>query len=166
MTPNLQHVIRKLRSQYGEPRLLEINDPLAIIIYENVGYLVDDQKREVAFASLKNQVGLGATDILAAPIEELVQITRQGGIHPQLRAARLKEIAQIVLNDFEGDLRKVLKLPPAKALQQLKKFPSIGTPGAQKVLLFTRTYPVLALDSNGLRVMLRLGFGEERKSYS
>ena len=166
MAAKLQDVIRKLRSQYGEPRPPKINHPLALILYENVGYLVDDQKREVAFAALKNQIGLEAIDILATPVEKLVQITRQGGIHPQLRAARLKEIAQIVLNDFGGDLRRALKLPPAKALQQLKKFPSIGTPGAQKILLFTRTHPILALDSNGLRVMLRLGFGAERKSYS
>src|SRR5439155_8731605 len=37
---------------------------------------------------------------------------------------------------------------------------------AEKVLLFTRSYPVLGLDSNGLRVLLRLGFGEEKKNYS
>jgi len=141
-------------------------DPFALIIYENVGYLVDDDKREAAFAALMNEVGLTATDILAAPREQLVRITRQGGIHPELRAARLKEIAQIVLNDFEGDLRLVLKFPQRKALQELKKFPSIGRPGAEKILMFTRTYPFLALESNGLRVMLRVGFGEERKSYS
>jgi hypothetical protein len=39
-------------------------------------------------------------------------------------------------------------------------------PGAEKILLLTRTCPVLALESNGLRVLLRLGFGEEKKSYS
>ena len=79
---------------------------------------------------------------------------------------RLKEIAQIVLNDFDGDLNQALKLSLPKALKALQKFPSIGAPGAEKILLFTKTYPVLALESNGLRVLLRLGFGEERKNYS
>ncbi len=51
-------------------------------------------------------------------------------------------------------------------MKALKQFPSIGDPGAEKILLFTGTLPVLALDSNGLRVMLRLGFGEEKKNYS
>jgi endonuclease III len=32
--------------------------------------------------------------------------------------------------------------------------------------MLTRSYPVLALESNGLRVLLRLGFAEEKKSYS
>jgi endonuclease III len=30
----------------------------------------------------------------------------------------------------------------------------------------TRSHPVLSLESNGLRVLLRLGFAEEKKSYS
>jgi endonuclease-3 len=68
--------------------------------------------------------------------------------------------------DFDGDLRPVLKLPLSKAKKAFQKFPGIGEPGAEKILLFTRSYPVLALESNGLRVPLRLGFGEEKKSYS
>ena len=42
----------------------------------------------------------------------------------------------------------------------------MALPGAEKILLFSERYPVLALDSNGMRVLLRLGFGEESKSYS
>jgi endonuclease-3 len=53
-----------------------------------------------------------------------------------------------------------------KAKKALQKFPGIGGPGAEKILVFSRTYPVLALESNGLRVLLRLGFREEQKSYS
>ena len=32
--------------------------------------------------------------------------------------------------------------------------------------MLTRCYSVLALESNGLRILLRLGFAEEKKSYS
>src|SRR4029077_7072946 len=71
-----------------------------------------------------------------------------------------------VLNDFGGSLDQALTLPFAKARKALQGFPAIGAPGAEKILLFTKTYPVLALESNGLRVLLRLGFGEERKNYS
>ena len=106
------------------------------------------------------------TQILATPNEKLIAIARLGGIHAELRAARLKEIAQIVLTDFDGDLNTVMKLPQAQANKALQKFPSIGAPGAEKILLFTGTAAVLALESNGLRVLLRLGFGEERKNYA
>lgn len=71
-----------------------------------------------------------------------------------------------MLNDFAGDLSTTLALPLPKAIKALKKFPSIGGPGAEKILLFTKTHTVLALESNGLRVLLRLGFGQEHKNYS
>ncbi len=63
---------------------------------------------------------------------------------------------------LERDRNRFL-LPKAK--KALKKFPSIGDPGAEKILLFTRSHPVMALDSNGLRVLCRVGFAEEQKNY-
>ena len=35
-----------------------------------------------------------------------------------------------------------------------------------KILLFAGAHSILAPESNGLRVLLRSGFGEEKKSYS
>jgi endonuclease-3 len=81
-------------------------------------------------------------------------------------AKKLRTCAQIALEEFDGDLRPLLKLPLAKAKKALQRFPGIGEPGAEKILLFCHTQPVLALESNGLRVLLRLGFGEEKTSYA
>jgi endonuclease III len=166
MKRSLSEIIAILESHYGRPKPPKVTDPFHLILWESIGYLVDDDRREIAFDALRNQIGLKPTDLLAGPMEKLVSVTKLGGIHPELRAARLKEIAQITLNDFDGDLNNALKLPLRKAIRELKKFPSIGDPGAEKILLFTRTYPVLALESNGLRVLLRLGFGQEHKNYS
>jgi endonuclease-3 len=41
----------------------------------------------------------------------------------------------------------------------------IGEPGAEKILLFAHAHPLLAPDSNGLRVLLRLGYGKEGRNY-
>jgi endonuclease-3 len=45
-------------------------------------------------------------------------------------------------------------------------FPSIGEPGAEKILLFGRSHAVLGLDSNGVRALTRLGVVHEAKTYS
>lgn len=163
---SLSALVGNLEAHYGEPAPLKASDPLGLIVHETIGYLATDERRDAAFDALQKNLGLKPTQILAAPIEDLVKVARLGGIHAELRAARLKEVAQIVLNDFDGDLNKVLKLSLTQAKKALQKFPSIGAPGAEKILLFTKTYPVLALESNGLRVLLRLGFGEERKNYA
>lgn len=160
-------IISKLQVHYGKLQPPKPGDALGLIVYENIAYLSSDEKREAAFAALAAEVGLHPTQILASPSERLVAIARLGGgIRPELRAAKLKEIAQIALTDFEGDLDCIRKLPLPQARKALQKFPSIGAPGADKILLLTRTAAVLALESNGLRVLLRLGFGEERKNYS
>lgn len=164
--PLFASIISKLETHYGKPRPPITTNALEVIIYEAIAYLVTDEKREAAFAALRSNIGLKPTEILAAPLDDLISITRLGGIHPELRAARLQEIARIVLNDFAGDLSQTLRLPLPQAMKALQKFPSIGPPGAEKILLFTKSYPVLALESNGLRVLLRLGFAEERKNYT
>jgi len=166
MNTTFLKITSNLEAHYGRPKSPAVVDPLHLILWESIGYLVDDDRREVAFEALRRQVGLKPPDILSASTDRLVAITKLGGIHPELRAQRLKEIAYIVLNDFGGDLSTVLKLPLSKAIKALKKFPSIGDPGAEKILLFAKTYPVLALESNGLRTLLRLGFGKENKNYS
>ena len=42
----------------------------------------------------------------------------------------------------------------------------IGEPGADKILLLTRTYKVLPLDSNGVRALCRIGYGRSDKNYT
>jgi endonuclease III len=159
-------IIIELAKHYRSVEPLPFTDPLHLILWENLGYLIADDRREAAFVALQQEVGLKPADILSASSEKLIAIAKLGGIHPELRAQRLKEIAHIVLNDFDGDLTSALALPLPKAIKALKKFPSIGEPGAEKILLFSKTYPLLALDSNGLRVLLRLGFGKESKNYA
>jgi endonuclease-3 len=113
---------------------------------------------------LKQQVGTKPQEILAAPDELLFAIAKIG-ILPEQRVEKLRKIAKIALEEFQGDLRAVLEKPFREAKNSLQKFPGIGEPGAEKILLFSHSHPILALESNGLRVLLRLGFGEEKKNY-
>jgi len=143
-----------------------LRDPLQIVLHENVGYLADDTKRDAAFQRLRQEIGLDCEAILSADPEKLIEICRQGGIHAELRAERIRRIAAMVSNSFSGNLPAVFDLPTPQARKELKKFPSIGEPGVDKILLLCGKQAVLALDSNGLRVLTRLGYGEEQKSYS
>lgn len=159
-------IVRKLEKFYGRPKPPKITDPIEIILFENVAYLADDEKRTAAFAALKKKIGTRSEQILKASQKQLEEITRMGGIVPELRAQRLRQIAELVHYIFKNDLAAELKKPLPQAKKSLKRFPTIGDPGAEKILMLTRSYPVLALESNGLRVLLRLGYAEEKKSYS
>jgi endonuclease III len=163
---SFQKIIDELEKLYGRPEPPGVADPLGMILLDNVAYLVSDDRREQAFNALRERVGLTPPEILMAHEETLLEVAHLGGMHPAARVEKLRRIAQIALQEFDGDLDRVLKQPLAQAKKSLKKFPGIGDPGAEKILLFSRAHPILALDSNGLRVLLRLGYGEERKSYS
>lgn len=162
----LSAVLAALRKRYGKPTPPPTRDPFELVLWEQVAYLVDDDVRLAAFQLLKRKVGLAPAKIARARIAVLEEVARAGGaIGYELRAERMRSSAQAVLDDWGGDLSAVLELPPPKALRALTKFPMIGKPGAEKILLFTGTWPVLALESNGLRTLLRLGYGHEGSGY-
>ena len=163
----LGRILEKLQGYYGRPKLQRFDGPLEMILWEMVAYLAEDARRGAAFEALRERVGLTPDQILAAPKKTLCEVTRMGGaIAAEERAERIQAAARIVRDEFGGDLTSVLKMPPLKAKKALMRFPMIGDPGAEKILLFSGALAVLALDSNGVRVMTRLGFGEDRKSYS
>jgi len=157
-------LVDKLQQHYGPPTPPS-TDPLELIIWENIAYLASDRRRAEAFATLKRSIGTRPEQILAAKHSTLAAIGK-AGILPDVSAEKLLAIAKIAYEEFDSDLRAVLRKPLLQAKKALKRFPSIGDPGAEKILLLTRSYPVMALDSNGLRVLCRVGFAEEQKNYS
>lgn len=163
---NLLSLVAKLKSEYGVPEPPPTTDPWEMIVWENIVYLADDGVRSRAFSELKKKVGLRPKDIRACRPESLLGIASGKGILPDNCVDKLKDAAEIAMEEWNGDLRPVLKRPLPEARKALKKFPGIGGPGAEKILLFTRTHPILAMDSNGLRVLVRVGFGKEKENYS
>jgi endonuclease-3 len=111
-------------------------------------------------------VGLDPKAILKAPQATLLALAKLGGMQPETRVIRWREIARITVNQFGDDLDRILREPYENAKKALKAFPSIGDPGAEKILLFSGVHRGLPLESNGLRVLTRVGFGRVQKSYS
>ncbi|HEV2445831.1 MAG TPA: hypothetical protein VGS58_07920, partial [Candidatus Sulfopaludibacter sp.] len=97
--------------------------------------------------------------------EVLLLLAKMGGMRPETRVFRWREIARITNAQFGGDLDRILKEPYAKAKKALKLFPNIGDPGAEKILLYCGVGPDLPLDWNGVRVLTRVGYGRAQKNY-
>jgi endonuclease-3 len=159
-------MVERLRAAYGRPQPPPTSDPLELVFWENAAYLLSDERRQKVFELLRERVGLKPRDILAAKPATLLEIAKLGGMRPEVRVERWLTIAHIALAEFQGDLGNVLRLPLKAAKKALQQFPCIGEPGAEKILLFSGSHAVLGLDSNGLRVLVRVGYGREQKSYS
>ena len=175
--PNVNEILDALEKIYGPQHLAGPTDPFEMIVYLNCGYPASDAACSKGFEALKREVGLKPREILAVPKAKLAKLLRLGGIVPELRAGRLKEIARRVKGDFGGNLKAALKksLPaekkqPGKGIRGAKKilqdFPVIGEPSAEKILLFAKLAPIAAVPSACVDVPMRLWFGKPEKNYA
>ena len=80
-----------------------------------------------------------------------------GGMLPRRRAEKVLRCAQIAACVADGDVYTALReLEPKRARTLLKRFPGVGDPGADKIMLLSGSGEEPALDSNGVRVVERL----------
>lgn len=168
MTPSsrLPTFLRSLRSHYGKIAPPPATNAFQLVAWEKVAYLATDERRGAAFRRLAHDVGLTPRDVLAAKRAVLIDALASGGINAVERANNLIEAAQMAVGEFGGSLDAACALPLPEAMRALKRIRGIGDPGAEKILLLTRSHAVLGVDSNGLRVLTRLGYGTAAKSYS
>lgn len=163
--PPFATVIERLADFYGEPAPPVVTEPFAMVLWENIAYLASDAKRADAFAHLQTKVGLTPADIRKAKDATLLAIASKG-IVPADSVQKLRRAAEIARDFFHDNVAAILDQPLATAKKNLRKFPAIGEPAAEKILLFNRRHPLLALESNGLRVLVRLGYAPEHRNYS
>jgi endonuclease-3 len=161
----LRRILNPLARHYGPPPRPFPTSPFQQVLWENVAYLADDIRRMQAFDTLKRDVGLDPEAILHASADRLRRATSFGILADKF-AAKLHDVARIALEEFDGHVDAVVDLPLPQAKRALRRFPGIGEPGAEKILLFSGRQALLAPDSNALRVLQRLGFVPERKSYA
>ena len=161
----MREVIAALQELYGALPVAGM-DPLEMILLENCAYLVDDATREATLARLREQVGLTPEELLAQTPERIAAVIAGGGMKPLMRAQKVLDAARIAVEIGLDELSAAIANDPKRAKALLRRFPSIGEPYADRVLLFAGTQTGVAPDSNALRVLCRLGFAREEKNYS
>ena len=158
-------LIEALASADGEPPPTH-TDPYAIVLHENAGYLIDDDRRDALYARI---VALAPDPValLSAEHAKLLEIASDGGMRPDERAERWRTIAEITLDEADGDLLRALRqLPLARAKKLLSRYPLIGAPGVDRILLFGGIAATPSVDSNGLRVLERYRAVAAGQSYA
>lgn len=164
--PKLDRLLGLLQSHYGPISPPPTQNAFELVVWEKAAYLTTDERRAVVFNRLRQRVGLTPDALLNADRGLIIEVLATGGMNAAERASNLIAAAEMVVGEFDGSLDAVCARPLADAKKQLRRIRGIADPGAEKILLLTRTHPVLGLDSNGLRVLTRLGYGTAAKSYA
>ena len=164
--PPLSQQLDTLEAFYGEQQPNWPTDPYLFLVWWHCGYPPSEAACQKGWDSLTSQIGVDPDRLLAASPARLALALKPGGMAPELRAMRLKEISGRIQKDFGGDLPTALKgLSIAQVRATLKRFPSIGDPGVDRILLFGGTSPVAAVPSNCPHVLVRIEVGQERQNY-
>jgi endonuclease III len=161
----LEDATVRLREQQGELPAGPPADPWSQILWENVAYLASDERRAAAFHELETKVGTAPKSILAARSARLRSIGSHG-ILPEASLKKLRDCATLAMDEFDGDPSNMQKMSTDQLRRVLRKFPGIGVPSMERILLYAHRERILPLDSNGLRVVLRLGYGTENADYA
>ena len=165
-TPRITDILDSLESNYGALDPAAPTDPYEFLIWWHCGYPASEARCSKGWASLTREVGIAPKQLTAASTAKLVGALEDGGMVPDLRASRLKEIAATVQGEYGGDLRSALsRLSAPQARKALKAFPGIGNPGADRILLFSRLSPVAAVPSACPHVLVRVLQGPEGQKY-
>lgn len=163
----LAPVLDRLESLYGELQPGWPTDPYLFLIWWHCGYPPSEERCNRGWEALTAALGISPAELAATRPATLARALKPGGMVPNLRAARVKSIARSVQEGYAGDLRTALAaVPEAEARRLLGKFPGIGAPGTDRILLFGALAPVPAVPSSSPHVLVRLAFGREGKKYA
>jgi endonuclease III len=163
MATDIAKILERLEAFHGPQKPWWPTEPYSFLIWWYCGYPASDAACSKGWESLNRTIGIDPQRILDAPTKKLSQALAPGGMVPERRAQRLREIASRVINEFGGTLELTGPIP--KIRKTLKSFPSIADPGADRILLFAGIEPVAAVPSNCPHALYRILRGAERENY-
>jgi len=175
----MEDTLAALRHMYGRPVWQRVYDPTSELILTVLSANSADINAEKAFDALcrhwpvqaeARQVGGGATyrpgwggvgiaesgadwsAVADAPLEELIDVIRPGGLAPT-KAPRIQGVLQRIREE-RGDfsLEFLGHMTPADALAWLTSVPGIGRKTASVVLMFAFGMPTMPVDRHIERV--------------
>ncbi|HLY42094.1 MAG TPA: hypothetical protein VKR52_12850 [Terracidiphilus sp.] len=158
-------LLDRLEAIYGPQQPCWPVDPYEFLIWWYCGYPASDVACSRGWNALASQVGVAPQKILAASQARLAAALKGSGMFPETRAMRLQEVARCVQDEYGGDLRAALVGRLNEVRKKLKRFHSIGDPGADRILLFGHLAALAAVPSNCAHVLVRIESGREGKDY-
>lgn len=163
--PSVTKILDALERHYGPQEPCRPTDPYLFLVWWYCGYPQSDAACTRGWESLNREVGTDTAQILKASPKDLAAAVKPGGMVPEIRAMRLKELAARVQDEFGNDLRGALAGSMDRARKILKSFHGIADPGADRILLFAGLAPITAVPSNCPHVLVRIQHGLERENY-
>lgn len=139
-------------------------DPFKNLIIGILSQNTSDRNSVRAYVSLAKRFKITPSSLARGKEKEIEEAIRIGGLY-RIKGRRIRELAKLVLRKFDGDLKKLLKLPKGEVRKILLQFPGIGDKTADVFLAYCCKADVIPIDTNIARVAKRLGLVPRKAGY-
>ncbi|MGE0060196.1 MAG: endonuclease III [Dehalococcoidia bacterium] len=156
-----QEIVDLLSGYYGAPEWRPHHDAMAELVLTLLSQNTSDTNSGRAFSRLLQKYPDWAS-VLAAPLPELEDTIRPGGLAPTKAPRMQAMLAEIQQRTGSFDLSLLDDMPIEEARAWLTTLPAVGPKTAACVLLFGLGRPGLPVDTHVHRLSIRLGLVEEK----
>ena len=142
----------------------ESHDPFRVLVVTILSQSCTDIAAVKAYRRLEKRIRITPRSLAQAEVKKISNSIRVAGLHRQ-KSKALKQLAQLVSQDYSGDISQILQKPAEEARAELQNLPQVG-PKTADVLLSIWGSATISVDTHVERVSKRLGFTPSNATYA
>lgn len=149
---------------YGPQKWWPGETPIEILVGAILTQNANWRNVESAIDNLKTSGLLSFDALHAASLEEIAYCIRPSGYY-NIKAKRLRNVFQMILNQYDGELDRLLEDEITEAREKLLSVKGVGPETADAILLYCGGHPVFVVDTYTHRVFSRHSLVPDECSY-
>jgi endonuclease-3 len=142
----------------------ESHDPFRVLVVTILSQSCTDIAAVKAYRRLEKRIRITPRSLAQAEVKKISNSIRVAGLHRQ-KSKALKQLAQLVSQDYSGDISQILQKPAEEARAELQNLPQVG-PKTADVLLSIWGSATISVDTHVERVSKRLGLTPSKATYA
>jgi endonuclease-3 len=142
-----------------------MKDPFKNIVFTLLSQNTSSENTRRAYLGLIRKLRVTPQCLVEADEKKISEAIRPGGLH-RVKAKRIKEIAKLVLSEYDGDLSWVYREPKEVVRERIMKLPGVGDKTADVLISSIHGHrEAMVVDTHMRRIAVRLGLVEKNAHY-
>jgi len=139
-------------------------DSFEVLVGTVLSQNTNDRNSMLAFRRLQRRFKIRPEVLAKAKERDIAACIRPAGLY-NMKAPRIKRIAQELLEKYNGKLDDILRMPRVEARTKLLELPGVGFKTADVLLSFVAGREVLPVDTHIARIAKRIGVVGNKAEY-